>query len=267
MQEAADAADAALLPFPPPTRARLATLVGGEPHLALLDLHAGYGKMEVLHGIDLLVGRGQSLCIIGPNGSGKSTVLNALFGLADVLAGELRVAGRDVRGASSAAMLMEAKVAYVLQNSSVFPDMTVEENLLMGGHRLGSRRAAAQAVERILDAHPRLAERRREPAGALSGGERRMLELSRALITDPAILLVDEPSIGLEPRTIDAVFAMLDRLQRTEGRTIVMVEQNAKMGLDFADLGYVLVAGRLALADRARAVRENPEVARLFLGG
>jgi branched-chain amino acid transport system ATP-binding protein len=265
--DAVVAADGAPLPFAPPTRARLAELAGGEPHLALLDLHAGYGKMEVLHGIDLLVGRGQSLCIIGPNGSGKSTVLNALFGIADVLGGRIAVDGRDVAGASSAAMLTEAKVAYVLQNSSVFPDMTVEENLLMGAHLLGSRRAAAQAVERILDTHSRLAERRREPAGALSGGERRILELSRALITDPAILLVDEPSIGLEPRTIDAVFAMLESLQRVEGKTIVMVEQNAKKGLEFADLGYVLVAGHLALADHARAVRENPEVGRLFLGG
>jgi branched-chain amino acid transport system ATP-binding protein len=250
-----------------PTPERLAALVPGPAHLALHALRAGYGKMEVLHGIDLRLGRGQSLCIIGPNGSGKSTVLNALFGLADVLGGRIEIAGRDVIGLSAAAMLVEAKVGYVLQASSVFPDMTVEENLLMGGHLLKSRRDGTLAVERILDTYPRLAERRSEAAGALSGGERRLLELSRALITDPEILLVDEPSIGLEPRTVDLVFAMLERLQRVEGRTVVMVEQNARKGLEFADLGYVLVAGHLVLADRAARVRENPEVGRLFLGG
>jgi branched-chain amino acid transport system ATP-binding protein len=250
-----------------PTRERLSELAGDCVHLDLRELRVGYGRMEVIHGIDLKVGRGQSLCLVGPNGAGKSTIVHAIFGLADVLGGQVMVAGRAVTGASAEAMLTTAKVAYVLQTSSVFPDMTVEENLFIGGHVLPSRRAAAQATERILDAYPRLAERRNEAAGTLSGGERRILELSRALITEPDILLVDEPSIGLEPRAIDTVFEMLDRLQRAEGKTIIIVEQNVKKGLEFADLGYVLVAGRIALADRAARLLQNPRISSLFLGG
>jgi branched-chain amino acid transport system ATP-binding protein len=250
-----------------PTPLHLIELAGGSPHLDLQDLRVGYGKMEVVHGLDLKVGRGQSVCLVGPNGAGKSTVLNAIFGLADVFGGHIQVAGRDVVGVSARTMLTKAKVAYVLQTSSVFPDMTVEENLLMGGYLLPSWRQAAEAAERIFDTYPKLDERRGECAGALSGGERRILELSRALITGPDILLVDEPSIGLEPRAIEAVFDMLDRLQQVDGKTVVIVEQNVKKGLEFADVGYVLVAGRVALADRAERLLKNPQVARFFLGG
>ena len=250
-----------------PTREQLIELAGDSAHLELHELRVGYGKMEVIHGVDLHVGRGQSLCLVGPNGAGKSTVLHAIFGLADILGGRIMVAGREVTNASAEAMLTTAKAAYVLQTSSVFPDMTVEENLFIGGHLLASRQEAVQATERILDSYPRLAERRNEAAGALSGGERRILELSRALITEPDILLVDEPSIGLEPRAIDMVFEMLDRLQRAEGKTILIVEQNVKKGLEFADLGYVLVSGRVALADRAARLLQNPQIGRLFLGG
>jgi branched-chain amino acid transport system ATP-binding protein len=249
------------------TPEHLAELADESPYLDLRELHIGYGKMEVVHGIDLQVARGQSVCLVGPNGAGKSTLLNAIFGLADVFAGGIQVAGRDIVGVSARTLLTEAKVAYVLQTSSVFPDMTVEENLFMGGYLLPSRRHAAEAAERIFDIYPKLAERRGEPAGALSGGERRILELSRALITGPEILLVDEPSIGLEPRAIDAVFEMLDRLQRVEGKTVVIVEQNVKKGLEFADVGYVLVGGRIALAGRAERLLANPQVGRLFLGG
>lgn len=254
------------LPAQVPTRAELAELVGGPPHLDLRDVHGGYGKMEVLHGINLLVGRGQSVCLIGPNGAGKSTVLSSVFGIARVFSGTIEVAGREITGASAERMLTAAKVAYVLQAGSVFPDMTVEENLFMGGYVLSSRRQVVLAVERILDAYPRLADRRAEPAGALSGGERRLLELYRALMTDPDILMMDEPSIGLEPRAIETVFAMLDRLKHDEGKTIMIVEQNAKKGLEFADIGYVLLSGRVAMADRAVNLLDDPRVGRLFLG-
>ena len=144
--------------------------------------------------------------------------------------------------------------------------MTVEENLLMGGYIL-PKDEAAEAAERVFAKYERLQNRRRERAGALSGGERRLLEISRALITNPSILLVDEPSIGLEPRYIDMVFEILADLNKNDGKTIVMVEQNAKKGLAFADLGYVLTAGKLALADTGDALLKNPDVGRLFLGG
>ena len=249
-----------------PARQDLEALVEGEPAIDIRGLRAGYGRMEILHGIDLVAGKGQSLCLIGPNGAGKSTVLHAVFGFADVMAGSIHVGGRDVTRLSSSRRLAEAGIAYVLQDNSVFPDMTVEENLLLGGFLLDRRAAAKQATERVFDRYERLAQRRHRRAGVLSGGERRLLEISRALIMEPDVLLVDEPSIGLEPRFIDMVFEILADLQRGDGKTIVMVEQNAKKGLEFADIGYVLVSGRLAMAGPGDALLEDPEVGRLFLG-
>lgn len=249
-----------------PSRADLEALCAGVPAIDIRDLRAGYGRMEILHGVDLVAGRGQSLCLIGPNGAGKSTVLHAVFGFADVMAGSIRIGERDVTRLASSRRLSDAGVAYLLQDNSVFPDMTVEENLLMGGYLLDRRGAAMQAAERVFDRYDRLARRRHRRAGVLSGGERRLLEISRALIMEPDVLLVDEPSIGLEPRFIDMVFEILDDLQRRDGKTIVMVEQNAKKGLEFADIGYVLVSGRLAMAGPGAALLDDPEVGRLFLG-
>ena len=249
-----------------PSRQGLEALVEGERAIDIRGLRAGYGRMEILHGIDLVAGQGQSLCLIGPNGAGKSTVLHAVFGFADVMAGSIHVGGRDVTRLASSRRLADAGVAYVLQDNSVFPDMTVEENLLMGGFLLDRRGDAKQAAEHVFDRYERLAQRRHRKAGVLSGGERRLLEISRALIMEPDVLLVDEPSIGLEPRFIDMVFEILADLQRRDGKTIVMVEQNAKKGLEFADIGYVLVSGRLAMAGPGDALLEDPEVGRLFLG-
>ena len=249
-----------------PARQDLEALCTGEPAIDVRGLRAGYGRMEILHGIDLVAGKGQSLCLIGPNGAGKSTVLHSVFGFADVMAGSIHVGGSDVTRLASSRRLADAGVAYVLQDNSVFPDMTVEENLLMGGFLLDRRAAAKQAAERVFDRYERLAQRRHRRAGVLSGGERRQLEISRALIMEPDVLLVDEPSIGLEPRFIDMVFEILADLQRRDGKTIVMVEQNAKKGLEFADIGYVLVSGRLAMAGPGDALLGDPEVGRLFLG-
>ena len=249
-----------------PARPDLEALCQGEPAIDIGGLRAGYGRMEILHGIDLVAGQGQSLCLIGPNGAGKSTVLHAIFGFADVMAGSIQVGTHDVTRLASSRRLADAGIAYVLQDNSVFPDMTVEENLLMGGFLLDRRATAKQAAERVFDRYDRLAQRRHRRAGVLSGGERRLLEISRALIMEPDVLLVDEPSIGLEPRFIDMVFEILADLQRRDGKTIVMVEQNAKKGLEFADIGYVLVSGRLAMAGPGDALLEDPEVGRLFLG-
>jgi branched-chain amino acid transport system ATP-binding protein len=249
----------------------LDALAGHKPHLRIDDLHAGYGQMEILHGLSLRVGRKQSLCLIGPNGAGKSTVLHSIFGFTNVYSGTISTesdgARLDVTRLSSNEKLRTGGIAYILQDKSVFPGMTVEENLWMGGYLMAHTAQAKQAAEKVFDRYPRLAARRRHPAKVLSGGERRMLEISRALVMDPQILLVDEPSIGLEPRFIDAVFEILGDLQHKEGKTIVIVEQNAKKGLEFADIGYVMVAGRLALAGRANDLLANPDVSRLFLGG
>jgi branched-chain amino acid transport system ATP-binding protein len=249
-----------------PPLEELDRLAGPEVLVRADGLVAGYGQMEILHGVDLRVGRGQALCLIGPNGAGKSTVLHALYGFARVMAGRVDVGGRDVTRIPPNEKLRTAGVAYVLQDDSVFPEMTVEENLLLGGYLLDVREARARA-EAVLLAHERLGQRRRERAGRLSGGERRLLELTRALMMNPDVLLVDEPSIGLEPRYIEMVFEALHRLRDEAGKTIVLVEQNAKKGLEFADVGYVLVAGRVALAGTGDALLHHEEVGRLFLGG
>jgi branched-chain amino acid transport system ATP-binding protein len=250
----------------PPIEA-LDALIKGEAFLTIDDLRSGYGSMEILHDFSLRVGKGQSLCLIGPNGAGKSTALHSIFGFADVMSGRISIGGRDVTRLSSSDKLAQAGIAYVLQDNSVFPDMTVEENLWMGGFLKPSKAEAHAAADKIFAKYSRLAERRHQPARVLSGGERRLLEISRALVMEPDVLLVDEPSIGLEPRYIDMVFDILGDLQRNEGKTIVMVEQNAKKGLSFADIGYVLVSGQLAKAGKGAELLEDPDVGRLFLGG
>ena len=250
-----------------PSREQLSELVDKEPLLTIEGLRAGYGKMVVLHQFDLLVGAGQSLCLIGPNGAGKSTILHSIYGFTTITGGTIKIRGNDVTRLSPNEKLKKAGIAYILQDASIFPDMTVEENMLMGGFLMDKPNQAREAAEKVLDKYPRLAERRNQQAGVLSGGERRLLEISRALIMEPEVLLVDEPSIGLEPRFIGMVFEILDDLQHKEGKTIIMVEQNAKKGLEFADIGYVLVSGQLVMANSGDELLQNPEVGRLFLGG
>jgi len=250
-----------------PTPARLDELCDGEALLSIEGLVAGYGKMEIIHDFDLRVGAGKSLCLIGPNGAGKSTILHSIYGFTNITGGSIRMHGKDVTDLSTNEKLKDAGIAYILQDNSVFPDMTVEENLLMGGFLKDKPDEAMAAADKVFEKYGRLRERRNQRAGVLSGGERRLLEISRALIMEPDVLLVDEPSIGLEPRFIDMVFEILDDLQNHEGKTIIMVEQNAKKGLEFADLGYVLVSGELAMAGPGDELLEDPEVGRLFLGG
>jgi len=250
---------------------QLDALAGPDPVLQIDDLRAGYGQMEILHGFNLRVGRGQALCLIGPNGAGKSTVLHSIFGFTTVFSGAIFTnlgAGRlDVTRLSANQKLRSAGIAYILQDKSVFPNMTVEENLWMGAFLMERAAEAKLAAERVFDQYPRLAARRKQPAKVLSGGERRLLEISRALVMDPKVLLVDEPSIGLEPRFIDMVFEIIRDLQHKEGKTIVMVEQNAKKGLEFANIGYVLVSGELAIEGKAEELLADPDDGRLFLGG
>ena len=253
------------------SEAQVGELARNDPYVKIEHLNAGYGKMEILHDFNLQVSRRQSLCLIGPNGAGKSTILHSIYGFTNIFSGRISIcegdAERDVTALSSSQKLKDAGIAYILQDKSVFPGMSVEENLWMGGYLMDTPDQAKEAAERVFEKYPRLAERRSQAAGVLSGGERRLLEISRALIMDPEVLLVDEPSIGLEPRFIDMVFEILDDLQNTEGKTIIMVEQNAKKGLEFADIGYVLVSGEIAIAGPGDELLENPQVGRLFLGG
>jgi len=250
---------------------QLDALADNKPHVSIRNLVAGYGQMQILHNLDLRVGKGQSLCLIGPNGAGKSTILHAIFGFNRIFSGTIEISTdsgvRDVTRMTPNQKLAEAGIAYILQDKSIFPNMTVEENLWMGGFLKNRPQEAKEAAEKVFEKYDRLANRRKHKAGVLSGGERRLLEISRALVMNPEILLVDEPSIGLEPRFIDMVFDILDDLQNSEGKTIIMVEQNAKKGLEFADIGYVLVSGQLAIADTGDELLKNPKVGELFLGG
>ena len=261
------AREAASIAANAPTVPELEKLANKDNYLSINNLRAGYGKMEILHEFSLRIGRGQSLCLIGPNGAGKSTVLHSIFGFTNIFSGSIVIDGKDVTALTPSQKLSEAGIAYILQDKSVFPQMTVEENLLMGGFLKDRPAEAKAAAEMVFDKYSRLADRRDKPAGVLSGGERRLLEISRALVMQPQVLLVDEPSIGLEPRFIDMVFEILNDLQKKDGKTIIMVEQNAKKGLAFADIGYVLVSGETAIADMGNDLLENPDVGRLFLGG
>ena len=261
------AIEAASMASHAPGRDDLVRLARDVPFLTITDLCAGYGKMEILHNFSLEIGKAQSLCLIGPNGAGKSTILHSIFGFTTIFSGSICLNGKDITHLTPSQKLVAAGIAYILQDKSVFPQMSVEENLLMGGFLKNKPAEARLAMERVFDKYSRLAERRDKPAGILSGGERRLLEISRALVMDPELLLVDEPSIGLEPRFIDMVFEILGELQHKDGKTIIMVEQNAKKGLSFADIGYVLVSGETALADKGEALLANPDVGRLFLGG
>ncbi len=244
-------------------------LCEGDAYVSIDNLNAGYGKMQILHNFNLRVGRKQSLCLIGPNGAGKSTILHSIFGFTRIFSGQITVGdGRmDVTAMTPSQKLAQAGIAYILQDKSIFPGMTVEENLWMGGYLKDQPAQAREAAEKVFDKYPRLAARRKHQAKVLSGGERRLLEISRALVMNPDLLLVDEPSIGLEPRFIDMVFEILHDLQHNEEKTIIMVEQNAKKGLEFSDIGYVLVSGELAIAGSGNDLLSNPKVGELFLGG
>ena len=236
-------------------------------HLTIKNLSAGYGKMEILHDFHLSVSKAQSLCLIGPNGAGKSTILHSIYGFTNIFSGKIEIDGKDITNLTPAEKLKSVGIAYILQDNSVFPDMTVEENLLMGGFIKEKTEESYQEAERIFEKYERLRNRRKQPAKVLSGGERRLLEISRALVMKPSVLLVDEPSIGLEPRYIDMVFEILRDLQQNEKKTIILVEQNAKKGLEFSDIGYVLVSGQTAIAGKGDELLSNPDVGRLFLGG
>ena len=250
-----------------PTKEDLQKLSPDNVHVKIEGLTAGYGKMEILHDFDLMVSKAQSLCLIGPNGAGKSTILHSIYGFTNIFSGKISIDDKDITNLTPAEKLTSVGIAYILQDNSVFPDMTVEENLLMGGYAKDKVEESYEEAQRVLDKYERLKNRRNQPAKVLSGGERRLLEISRALVMKPSVLLVDEPSIGLEPRYIDMVFEILRDLQQNEKKTIILVEQNAKKGLEFADNGYVLVSGQTAIVGKGDELLENPDVGRLFLGG
>ena len=235
------------------------------PLLDVQDLHAGYGRAEVLHGITLKAEAGSVITVIGPNGAGKSTLLNALMG---VLPARGRVAyqGRSVMLDSLEERVMQG-MALVPETRALFGTMPVEDNLLLGAYRqvrLGNKDSSA-ALDEVYRLFPRLKERRAQLAGTLSGGERQMLAVGRALMGNPALLMLDEPSLGLAPLVVKEIFRIIDGLRAT-GVTVLLVEQNARAALDVADHGYVLEMGEIALDGPARDLAKDSRVIDTYLG-
>ncbi len=232
--------------------------------LQLRGVIAGYGAGDILRGVDLDVENGSVTCLIGPNGAGKSTVLKAVSGLLRPRAGSVSFDGDDLAGLSPRARLLRG-IVHVPQERSLFPAMTVRENLVMGGYVLSDGRELRRRVELAMDAFPLCRDRCAELAGSLSGGEQKQVELARALVLQPRLILLDEPSIGLEPRARTLIFDSI-RALAAAGRTVLLVEQNARSGLAVADVGAVLEAGVVRLTASGAGLLEDPDVARLYLG-
>jgi len=233
--------------------------------LELRGVRGGYGRIEVLHGLDLSVGDGQIITIIGANGAGKSTLLKAISGVVRIAAGS--IAFNDERIDSLAVeQIVSRRLVQIPEGRQLFGPMTVEENLALGSYscrRQGS--SVAARFERVFSLFPRLEERLRQQAGTLSGGEQQMLAIARALMAEPRLLLLDEPSMGLAPIVVHDIFSSLRRLNE-EGLTMVLVEQDARIALSLAHRGLVMERGRFVLEDSAQALLENPEVRAIYFG-
>jgi len=236
-----------------------------ETLLAIHGLEVSYGPVQVLFGVNLEVQAGEIVSIIGPNGAGKSTVIKAVVGLVPVAQGDIRFAGQAITN-MPAHVMPALGIGYVPQGRIVFSRMTVADNLEIGAFLQTDRQGRRLAVERVFEQFPRLYERRQQPAGRLSGGEQQMLAIGRALMMDPKLVILDEPSLGLSPKYVDLIFDHLNTLKRS-GKTLLMVEQNAARALEVSDRGYALELGRNRFMDSGSRLLANPDVRRMYLGG
>ena len=233
--------------------------------LSLEGLHAAYGPVQALRGLDLIVAQGELVCLIGANGAGKTSTLRAISGLLPAARGRIVFDGRPIHGAEPAEIL-HAGIAHCPEGRRVFPYLTVQENLEMGAYVRRDRRAVGEDLERVCQHFPILAERRRQTAGTLSGGEQQMLAIARALMARPRLILFDEPSLGLAPAMVETTFEIVADIRR-RGTTVLMVEQNAYLALRMADRAYVMETGRIVLEGPARALLDDDHVRRAYLGG
>lgn len=235
--------------------------------LELKNVVAGYLKgVHVLQGVSLHVALGEIVCLIGPNGAGKSTVLRTVSGLLKPVEGEIIFNGEPIGGIRPDLVLRKG-IAHVPQGHSSFPAMTIHENLLMGAYTVKNRAERGKRLEKVYGMFEMLGERRTSKAGNLSGGQQKVLEIGRALMLSPRLIILDEPSLGLAPMTAKMVFETIRKLRDETGITILMVEQNAKSGLAISDRGYVLELGRERLEGPASSLLNDPKVAQLYLGG
>jgi branched-chain amino acid transport system ATP-binding protein len=234
--------------------------------IELIDIQAGYGRAApVLRGLSVAVPAGSIVCLVGPNGAGKSTVLKVASGLLRPRSGRVRVGGDDVTGHGPQKMLA-AGVAHVLQGHSVFREMTVAENVLLGAYTLKDKALVAQRVEFVKEVFPVVADRWRSLAGLLSGGQQKQIEFARSMMVDPKVVLLDEPSMGLDPKATSTVFEQVVRM-RDAGTAVLLVEQNARRALETADIGCVLDLGRVHISGPAGELLADPQLGELYLGG
>lgn len=237
-----------------------------EPLLALDGVEAGYGRAAlVLRGLTVHVPPATIVCLVGPNGAGKSTVLKVASGMLRPRAGSIKVAGRDVTGDGPQRMLAHG-LAHVLQGHSVFPEMTVAENVRLGAFTVKDPAVVAARIRRVQDLFPVVGERWGSLAGLLSGGQQKQVEFARSLMVEPKVVLLDEPSMGLDPKTTATVFEQVVRM-RDAGTAVLLVEQNARRALETSDIGCVLDLGRVHISGPANDLLHDPELSRLYLGG
>lgn len=234
--------------------------------LRVKDLHAGYRGYSVLNGISLQIYPREIVCVIGPNGAGKSTLFNALFGLIGIQAGQVWFNGQEITG-SRPQEILHLGISMVAQWRSLFPQMTVYENLEMGMYCARDRKKITRRIDDLFSQFPVLEARAAKDAGTLSGGEQRLLEIARALLLRPKLLLIDEPSAGLAPLVMNRIHEQLISMNKEHGLSILMIEQNATRGLEISDRGYVLDLGRIRDQGSAEDMLTNPQLRRLFLGG
>lgn len=233
--------------------------------IELDDVRAGYGGGDVLQGVTLSVRTGSITCIVGPNGAGKSTVLRCISGLLRAHTGSIRLDGQPIHTLPPAAVLA-AGVVQVPQQDGLFTTLTVRDNMLLGGYLLRrNRRGLRRRLDELAEAFPVIAERSRDLAGDLSGGQRRIVEFARALVTEPKVVLLDEPTLGLDPKTCELVFSTIQTINRL-GATVLLVEQNVRFGLRLATDGVVMERGRVLLAEPAGDLLARPDMAAMFFG-
>jgi len=234
--------------------------------LRMRNIRAGYGKITILHGVNIDVHEGEIVCVIGPNGAGKSTAFKAVYGFVKPSHGQIFFGDVEIGGKEPDEIIQQG-ITFVPQGRSTFPQMTVDENLELGMFLVRDEARIRKAKDRIYDMFPRLAERKKQNAGTMSGGEQRMLEIGRALMREPRMIMLDEPSAGLAPLISKQVFQMVKELNTEIGITVFMVEQNAKQGLEVSHRGYVLESGRNRFEGTGEDLINSSAVQRLYLGG
>ena len=236
-----------------------------EAILELANVESSYGPVRALRGVSLAVPKGRIVTVLGGNGAGKSTILKTISGIIDPNKGHIRFAGVEI-GGRDPDWIVRKGISHVPEGREVFPLLSVEDNLKMGAYTRGDRDGVARDIEAVYGYFPILRERAKQDAGLLSGGQQQMLSIARALLSNPQLMLLDEPSLGLSPKLTQEIFEIVTRINRERGTTILLVEQNAQMALRTADFGYVLEVGRIVMEDTCAALMQKEDIKEFYLG-